>query len=255
MALGLEIFTNNINYIANQPGEKVEPLAEASFDAWIKLYRPNENTANATINYYNKGAMMAWMFDLEIINDTKGKSSLDDVMRYMYNTYYKGKKRGYTDAEFKKGLEKFAGRNLDEFYKKYIYGLDDIDFNKYLGYAGYQVTDEFAGTNEPALGVATSTGNGRIFVTGVSRNSAAWIDGLNVNDEILSIDSVKVTDMSTVLNGRKPGDKINISILRDGLPMTLPVTLLKRPTIKYKIESAAQPTDQQMLVRKKWLSL
>jgi predicted metalloprotease with PDZ domain len=247
--------TNNINYLANQPGNKVETLAEASFDAWIKLYRPNENTANSTINYYNKGAMMAWMFDLEIINDSKGKYSLDDVMRYMYNTYYKGKKRGYTDVEFKQGIEKFAGRNLDEFYKKYIYGLDDIDFNKYLDYAGYHATDELAGNNDPALGVATATGGGKIFVTGVVRNSAAWIDGINVNDEIVAIDSVKVSDMNTVLNGKKPGDKIKVSVLRDGLPMTLPVTLLKKTQVKYKIESVAQPTGQQMLVRKKWLSL
>jgi predicted metalloprotease with PDZ domain len=251
----LASLANNFNYITNLPGAKVEPLAEASYDAWIKLYRPNENTANSTISYYNKGALMAWMFDLEIINDTKGKYSLDDVMRYMYNTYYKTKKRGYTDAEFKQGLEKFAGRNLDEFYKKYIYGLDDIDLGKYLGYAGYQVKDEFAGNNDPALGVATVTSNGKIFVTGVARNSAAWVDGINVNDEIVSIDTVKVTDMNTILNGKKPGDKVSVSVLRDGLPLTLPVTLLKKTQVKYKIESVAQPTDQQMLVRKKWLSL
>jgi predicted metalloprotease with PDZ domain len=173
----------------------------------------------------------------------------------MYNTYYKTKKRGYTDAEFKQGLEKFAGRNLEEFYKKYIYGLDDIDLGKYLGYAGYQVKDEFAGNNDPALGVATVTSNGKIFVTGVARNSAAWVDGINVNDEIVSIDTVKVTDMNTILNGKKPGDKVSVSVLRDGLPLTLPVTLLKKTQVKYKIESVPQPTDQQMLVRKKWLSL
>jgi len=246
---------NNINYISNQPGNKVETLAEASYDAWIKLYRPNENTANSTINYYNKGAMTALIFDLEIINDTKGKYSLDDVMKYMYKTYYKTKKRGYTDKEFKQGLEKFAGRNLDEFYKNYIYGLADIDFEKYLSYAGYHLTDELAGNNDPALGVATTTSNGKTYVNGVTRNSAAWIDGINVNDEITMIDSVKVTDMNTVLNGKKPGDKINVAVLRDGLPLTIPVTLLKKMQIKYKIESVAQPTEQQMLVRKKWLSL
>ena len=58
----------NVNYLANQPGSKVQPLSEASFDAWIKLYRPNENSANNTISYYNKAlAAMALIFDLEII--------------------------------------------------------------------------------------------------------------------------------------------------------------------------------------------
>jgi len=251
----LGVLAADINYVANQPGGKIEPLAEASFDAWIKLYRPNENTANTTISYYNKGSIMALMFDLEIIIDTKGKYSLDDVMHYMYHTYYKTKKRGYTDKEFKQGVEKFAGKNLDEFYKKYIYGLDEIDFDKYLGYAGYHLTDEFAGNNDPALGVATTVAGGKVYVTGVSRNSAAWVDGINVNDEITAIDSAKVTDMTGVLNGKKPGDKINVSVLRDGLPLTLPVTLLKKSQVKFKIDTVAQPTEQQLLVRKKWLSL
>ena len=67
---------DDINYVANQPGDKVQTLAEASYDAWIKLYRPNENTANYHYIYYNKGSIMALMFDLEIINDTQGKYSL-----------------------------------------------------------------------------------------------------------------------------------------------------------------------------------
>ncbi|MFI5161514.1 MAG: M61 family metallopeptidase [Sphingobacteriales bacterium] len=250
----LNALTSDINTVVNQPGNKIQSLSEASFDAWIKYYRPNENSANTNISYYNKGSIIALMFDLEIINDTKCKYCLDDVMRYMYQTYYKTKKRGYTDLEFKHGVEKFAGKNLDEFYKKYIYGLDDIDYDKYLGYAGYHLTDEFAGNNDPALGVATTTVGGKVYVTGVARNSAAWVDGINVNDEITAIDSAKATDMTGVLNGKKPGDKINVSVLRDGLPLTLPVTLLRKTTVKYKIDTLAQPTEQQLLVRKKWLS-
>jgi predicted metalloprotease with PDZ domain len=251
----LSELAGDINYVVNQPGNKIQPLSQTSFDAWIKLYRPNENTVNTTISYYNKGAVMALLLDLEIINDSKGKYSLDDVMKYMYDTYYKGKQRGYTDAEFQEGFEKFARKNLDEFYKKYINGVDDIDFDKYLGYAGYHLTDELAGNNDPALGIITSSGDGKIVITTVLRNSAAWIDGLNVNDEITAIDSAKVTDLSAALNGKKPGDKISVSVLRDGLPLTLTVTLLKKTQKKYHIGSVEQPTGQQLLVRKKWLSL
>ncbi|HEY4197476.1 MAG TPA: PDZ domain-containing protein [Mucilaginibacter sp.] len=245
----------DINYVANQPGNKVQTLAEASYDAWIKYYRPNENSVNTNISYYNKGSIMALMFDLEIINDTKGKSCLDDVMKYMYDTYYKTKKRGYTDLEFKQGLEKLSGKNLDEFYKKYIYGLADIDYDQYLGYAGYHLTDEFAGNNDPNLGVITTTVNGKIMVTNVIRGTAAWIDGINVNDEITAVDDNKVTDMTTLLNGKKPGDQIKVSVLRDGQPLDLPVTLLKKTQVKYRIDSLATPTPEQLEVRKKWLRL
>jgi predicted metalloprotease with PDZ domain len=251
----LRALAGDINYCANQPGNKVQSLADASYDAWIKYYRPNENSVNTNISYYNKGAIMALMFDLEIINDTRGKYSLDDVMKYMYHTCYKTKKCGYTDQEFKQGLEKFSGKNLDEFYKKYIYGLADVDYDKYLGYAGYHLTDELAGNNDPNLGVTTVTANSKITVSNVFRGSAAWVNGINVNDEITAIDGNKVTDMSTVLNGKKPGDQITVSVLRDGLPLNLPVTLLKKTQVKYHIDSLAAPTQQQLEVRKKWLRL
>ncbi len=251
----LEALAADINYVANAPGSRVQSLAEASFDAWIKLYRPNENTNNVTISYYNKGSIIALLFDLEIIHVSKAKYSLDDVMRYMYETYYKGKSRGYTDAEFKAGVEKFAGRSLDDVYAKYVNGLEDVDYEYYLNLAGYHLTDELAGNNDAALGVGIPANNGKLLVSSVVRNSAAWIDGINVNDEITAIDSVKVTDLNAVIGTKKPGDKVVVSVLRDGLPLNLPVTLLKKNLVKYKIEALEQATAQQLLVRKKWLSL
>lgn len=246
---------NEINTLQNTPGERIQPLAEASYDAWIKAYRPNENSVNSTISYYNKGAEAGTLLDLEIINDSKGKYCLDDVMRYMYDTYYKEKKRGYTDAEFKQGLEKFAGRKLDQFYKDYIYGLAPIDYGKYLAYAGYKITDELAGSNDPTLGINVVNNNGKKIVTAVLRGSAGWIDGINVNDELVSIDGAPVEDPATMLNGKKVGDKISVAVMRDNLPLTLQVTLLRNPRVNYKVEELPSPTADQLTVRKKWLGL
>jgi predicted metalloprotease with PDZ domain len=251
----LNALAGDINVIENQPGAKVQPLAEASFDAWIKAYRPNENSYNSTISYYDKGAVVAMLLDLEIINNSNGRHSLDDVMKYMYTTYYKLKKRGYTDAEFKQGLEKFAGQNLDDFYRKYINGLSAIDYNKYLGYAGYKLTDESAASNDPSLRISIANVNGKKVVNAVARGGAGWIGGINVNDEITAIDTTQVTDEATMLNGKKPGDKVMVKVNRDGLPLTLPVTLLRNDRVKYKIDSLATASPQQLTVRKKWLNL
>jgi predicted metalloprotease with PDZ domain len=250
----LDASAGDINMQENQPGTKIQSLSESSFDSWIKAYRPNENSVNSTISYYTKGAIAGMLLDLEIINDSKGKHSLDDVMRYMYNTYYKLKKRGYTDMEFKQGLEKFAGRNLDDFYKNYVNGLTPIDYNKYLGYAGYKMTDELAASNDPTLGVAVAN-NGKKIVTAVLLGSAGWIDGINVNDELMTIDGAPITDIATMLNGKKPGDKISVTVSRDGLLITLPVTLLRNNRVNYKIEPLTDATPQQLEVRKKWLNL
>jgi predicted metalloprotease with PDZ domain len=248
----LDDMVGDINTVENQPGAKVQPLSESSFDAWIKSYRPNENSYNTGISYYDKGAVIGMLLDLEIINSTGGKQSLDDVMKYMYNTYYKGKKRGYTDAEFKLAFEKFAGKNLDDFYARYINGVANIDYNKYIGYAGYKLVDELADSNEPSLGIFT---NQRKIVTTVLRGGAGWVDGINVNDEITSIDGTPVTDMKTALNGKKPGDKVTVTVTRDGQAYNLPVTLLRNNSFKYKITDTGAATAQQLAVRKKWLKL
>jgi predicted metalloprotease with PDZ domain len=252
----LDAAAGDINGMENTPGTKMQPLAESSYDAWIKSYRPNENSINTGISYYTKGAGIAMLLDLEIINDSKGKYCLDDVMKYMYITYYKGLKRGYTDAEFKKGFEKFAGKNLDAFYADYIYGLTPINYDKYLGYAGYKITDDLAATNDPTLGIATIVNNGKKIVTTVLRGSAAWVDGINVNDELVSIDGTPITDVPAMLTGKKVGDKVTIIVNRDGLPITLPVTLLRNNRVKFKIIPAAdEPTAEQLVVRTKWLKL
>jgi len=250
----LKVLSNDINSVENTPGKKIQSVADASYDAWIKAYRPNENTANSTISYYSKGSVLAFLLDLEIINDSNAKYSLDDVMRYMYYEYYKTKKRGYTDAEFKLGLEKFVGKNLDDFYKKYVYGLDDIDYNKYLSYAGYTTVDENATSNTPTLGVTLSTGNKKT-VTTVVRNSAAWVDGINTGDELTSVDGNTVIDTAVLFKDKKPGDQITVNLTRDGLPLSLPVTLLRNTHVKYAIETLPNPSPQQLKVRNKWLKL
>jgi len=252
----LEDALGDINTVENQPGTQVQPLAEASFDAWIKAYRPNENSYNTGISYYDKGAVVALLLDLEIINATNGKKSLDDVMKYMYDTYYKGKKRGYTDAEFKAGFEKFAGKNLNDFYAKYINGLAAIDYNKYLGYAGYKITDQLADSNNATLGIGTSNqANGKKTISMVLRDGAGWVDGLNVGDELVSIDGTPVTDLAAAVAAHKVGDKLTIAVNRDGKPYTLPVTLLRNNRVQYKAEELPNPTAQQLAVRKKWLKL
>ena len=251
----LGVMANDINQVENTPGKKIQSIADASYDAWIKAYRPTENSNNSTISYYSKGSVAALLLDLEIINDSHTQYSLDDVMKYMYHEYYKTLKRGYTDAEFKKGLEKFAGKNLDDFYKKYVYGVADVDYNKYLDYAGYQLTDEAAGTNDPSLGIMTASTGGKILVTNVLRDGTAWVDGINVNDEIVSVDGTPVTDANNILTNKKVGDKLSITINRDGLSLVLPVTLLRNALVKYKIETVATPSAQQLKVRNKWLKL
>ena len=251
----LDIVAKEINLVENQPGNRVQPVSEASFDAWIKQYRPNENSRNSGISYYNKGALIALVMDLEIINESKGEKNLDNLMKDMYDEFYKKQGRGYTDAEFKAMAEKTAGKSFDKIYSDYVNGTKAIDYKQILGYAGLSLENTADGQNEPFLGVTTSNNDGKITISNVSRNSAAWVGGLNVNDELLGIDGYRVTDVDRIISQKNVGDKITVLVSRDGVLKDIEVNLMKNSVLKYVITPIENPTALQLKVRSKWLDL
>lgn len=251
-----------ISALENQPGNKIQTLSESSFDAWIKQYRPNENSNNSTISYYSKGALIALIMDLEIIHSTKGKAGLDEVMKAMYDEYYVKQKRGYTDKEFKEMAEKIAGHSLNDMYDNYINGLATIDYGKYLNYAGMSIKNDAENSVEPFLGISASLREGKMYISQVARGSGAWNGGLNVNDEILSIDSYRIentrtgsVEMLKYIATRQVGEKVKVTVIRDGMEKVIEVSLRKSPSLKYSISPIENPSAQQMAVRKRWLKL
>ncbi len=252
----------SISALENEPGNKIQSASESSFDAWIKQYRPNENSRNSTVSYYSKGSVLALIMDLEIIHSTNGKAGLDEVMKAMYDEYYVKQKRGYTDQEFKAMAEKIAGHSLNEIYDNYVNGLKTIDYNKYLNYAGYSIKNDAEQLNEAYLGIATALREGKMMISQVARGSGAWNAGLNVNDEIVSIDNyvIKKTSSGSVemlkhIAGQRVGDKVKVSVIRDGLEKIIEVPLGRNPSAKYSISSIEVPSASQMNVRKRWLKL
>jgi predicted metalloprotease with PDZ domain len=254
---------NTITQVENQPGNRVDPVSQASFDAWIKQYRPNENSVNSTISYYSKGALIALIMDLEIIQSTNGKLGLDEVMKAMYDEYYVKKSRGFTDAEFKAMAEKIAGKSFDDIYSNYVNDVKTIDYNKYLNYAGLALIDEAAAANDPYLGANTTLRDGKIIVTSVLRQSPAWVSGLNVNDEILAMDDLRINNVSDprmsevnkFISSKRVGDKIKVLLNRDGELLTIDLSLVKNPNHKFKITSIESASPSQLAVKKRWLSL
>jgi predicted metalloprotease with PDZ domain len=257
-----------VGTVVNTPGAKVMSAAASSFDAWINgAYRPNENSKNTFVSYYSKGEVVGLLMDLEIANATKGAKSLDNVMKAMY-LQCKILKRGYTDAEFKAMVEKVSGMDFTNFWAKYVTGTADIEYAKYLGYAGIDVTTENATPGKPVSGAGLAVGKG-ITVATVTRNSAAWVDGLNVNDEILSIDGESINDIMKdvkpvpnlsldnlkVITNKNIGDKIVVKVKRDGMEKDITLTLKENPNIRIKTKINADASPVQLAVRKKWMEL
>ncbi|SEM50880.1 Predicted metalloprotease, contains C-terminal PDZ domain [bacterium A37T11] len=260
--LGPEQYLNtlcgDVQAVENRPGHNVQSLADASFDAWIKSYRPDENSANTGISYYNKGALMAAMLDLSIIKATDGQKHLDDVMKAMYAEYYKKEKRGYTDQEFIAMAEKVAGISLAEIYEA-VTTAGTPDYNKYLHYAGLELIDANEGLKQPYLGASTGLTEGRLLITTVTRESGAWVGGLNVKDELLAVNGVRLDaagkELDRILAASKVGDTIKVLVARDGLIKELTVTLGQDPNKRYMIRPLQNLSEAQKTVMRKWLSL
>ncbi len=248
----------SITNVDNTPGTRVQSAADASFDAWIKYYRPNENSNNTSVSYYSKGEVIGMLMDLEIANATKGTKSLDDVMKAMY-LQCKKLNRGYTDAEFKAKAEEVSGISFNDFYAKYVTGTARVDYAKYFGYAGIDVTNDNEGKSLPYLGIATKEmAAGRVFISAVSRNSSAWVDGLNVNDEVLRIDGAPVEiafERKPVITGKNVGDVVKFVVGRDGKAKEISVTLKSSTGIKLLTNVNDKPSPAQTLVRKKWMGI
>jgi predicted metalloprotease with PDZ domain len=252
----LDIIGSSITSVENTPGVKVQSLAESSFDAWIKSYRPNENSRNAEISYYSKGALIGMLLDLEIMNQTKGEKNLDQVFRNMYQKYYKKLNRGFTEKEMQQELEKVAGIKLDDFFRDYINGTVTPDYNKYLAYAGLRLTNLNTNNQEAFLGANTANQAGKIVVTNVLRDGSAWKSGLNVNDEILALNGYRISDdLNKSMGGRQAGEKMNLIVNRDGRLLSIDITLEKNQNLKYKVEKMPEQTPAQQNIYRKWLRI
>ncbi|WP_033316777.1 M61 family metallopeptidase [Pontibacter roseus] len=252
----LDVVAGSISSVENTPGNKIQSVSESSFDAWIKYYRRNENSNNAEVSYYTKGGVMGQLLNMEIMKSTKGEKSLDDVMRYMYDRYYKKLDRAFTEQEFKEALERAAGKKFDDFFRDYIHGTRTPDYNSYFEAAGLRLVDLNKDVLNLNWGAGTAMENGRMVIKSVSRGSSAWEGGLNVNDEIIAIDGYRVEDdIKPLISGRAIGEKLPVTVSRDGKLLTLEVPIVEDKNVRYRLERVENPTALQQKIYSKWLKL
>ncbi|PJA99883.1 MAG: peptidase M61 [Ignavibacteriales bacterium CG_4_9_14_3_um_filter_30_11] len=248
---------SSISSLENQPGNKVQSAAMSSFDAWIKYYRSNENSDNTEISYYSKGAVLGMLLDLEIINSTNGLKSYDDVLRLLYRKYYKELKRGFTEKEFKTTVEVIVGKNMDDFFNKYVNGTEQVNYNKYLGYAGLQLIDQKNDNNEIDLGFFSKTKNSNLFIKRVIDGTPAYNSGLNVDDEIIAVNDYRIDEktLDNILENFPIGSELDFLLSRDGKLMNIKVKLEVNHVKKFNIVDLNNVTDKQKLVYNKWLRI
>ncbi|WP_237586905.1 M61 family metallopeptidase [Pontibacter russatus] len=252
----LDIIAGSITSVESTPGNKVQTVAEASFDAWIKYYRSNENSRNAEVSYYTKGGVLGHLLNMEVMEATKGEKSLDDVMRYMYERYYKQLDRGFTEKEFKEAVEKVSGRNMDAFFRDFVNGTKTPDYNSYFDAAGLRLVNINEGGKAASWGASTVVSDGRVLVRSVSRGGSAYEGGLNANDEVVAINGYRVgEDLDSFVNRLDIGDTTEVVVAREGRLLTLHIPILKDESVRYRFERVPNPSSVQQKVFNEWLAL
>ncbi|MEA5568037.1 M61 family metallopeptidase [Anabaena sp. UHCC 0399] len=250
----LNYWSKEITRFLTTPGRKVQSLAESSFDAWIKLYRPDANSGNSQISYYLKGEMVSLLLDLLIRARHRNQHSLDDVMRRMWHEFGQPE-IGYTPQQLQAVIESVAEVNLAEFFECYIDGTEELPFNQYLEPFGlYLVTEK---EEEPYLGIKVHTDNGREMIKFVEAGSPAQLAGIDAGDELLAIAGIKVTShqLSDRLKDYQPHDPIQITIFHQDELRTLSVTLGQPRPMKYQVLAIKDPNSIQQENFAGWLGM
>ncbi len=247
----LSDLAKDIAGVENTPGTQIESAASASWDAWIKYYRPNENSRNSTVSYYDKGALLGGILNLWIIQNTNGAKCLDDVFQLLYKNYFLKQGRGFTDAELENAFSTVAGTSAAGFFKDYIYGVKTPDYAAIFNQFGYTWSDTNVGKSVPFAGFTATAGR----ITSIYKGSPAFVAGLNVGDEISQVNQAEFAGLDKLMADKKVGDVLSFRVKRDGLERNFELTLVQTPMKAFTIQSVENPTASQLALRKKWLSL
>jgi predicted metalloprotease with PDZ domain len=249
----LDALSNKIEELQTTPGRAVQPVDLASFDAWIKYYRPDENSLNTSISYYTKGAVIGFLIDARIRQLSGGTKSLDDAMRAAYQKF--SGERGYTPEQFREVVEQVAGQSLGDIWATAIEGTAELDYTRALATLGLRFRTPAAPSTRPWLGVTTRIDNGRLLVSGVRRDTPAMAAGLNVDDEIIAIDEfrVRADQLNARLDQYRAGDRVTVLVARRDQLMRLEVEFGTDPGRQWRLETdpSAAPAQQQQ--RARWL--
>lgn len=177
----LRLLNKTINQVMQTPGRELQSVAQASFDAWVKYYRQDENTPNATVSYYAKGSLVALCFDLALRE--QGKATLDDVMRALYARCNAGP---MSEADFAAVLEELGGRSFGRELAAWVHGTRELPLKDLLEKNGVSVFEDPAQVAQ-RLGLRVSEAQGLVIKT-VLRGGAAGQAGLCAGDEWLGIE-------------------------------------------------------------------
>lgn len=244
----LDLFAQTVTRVQKSKGRLTQSLAQSSYEAWTKFYQQDENAPNAIVSYYTKGALLAFVLDVEIRKQSNGEKTLDDIVKHVWDGY---QSCGLEDNTIQTIINQITNTDFSEFFKDYLYGVKELPLQACFEYMGIdcQFVEYLADLSD--FGLSVSTQGEFSQITQVFADSSAQLAGLYVGDKIVSVNFQHLKDKALIaqLNQYAPGEVIKVGVLRDELLMEIPVMIGQiNPTfckLSLKTELDKQTIKQQ----------
>jgi predicted metalloprotease with PDZ domain len=268
----LELLGRTVTRVLRWSGRFKMSLEDASWDAWIKYYRQDENTPNSQVSYYTKGSLVALAADVTIRQATEGKKSLDDVMRLLFLRYgdnVDGRGPGVPEGGVEAACSEVAGIDMTPFFDEYLRGLNDVPLGGLLEPFGIRLhvrpvesdadqggkPGKAAADQRGTLNVSLGGGDDGAHLSVVHDGGAAQLAGLSAGDVIIAVDGLKVTrsTLNKVIGDHAPGDRVKIHAFRRDELFDVDVTI-GAPDMRaawFTLDDKATPA--QLANRAAWL--
>ena len=239
-----------IDRLQHAPGRFLMSLEEASWEVWA----PSDNSDNNSVSYYTKGEIAGFLLDIEIRARTGGEKSLDDVMRYLMETYA-NQGVGVPEDGFRMALNTVAGSNFNEFYASVVQSRRELDYTRYASQAGLLIR---ANRQLPTLYIGiqfVEVDGGLARISRVIPDSPASAAGIDTGDILLAFGDRRVTfnNFQSEFRRRKLGETIDLTIARGDRILVLELKPGETQEEIWTIIDAPNVTPEQMEIRNRWI--
>ena len=242
-----------ISELAEHPAQRWKTLEEASLEAWLEKYRFYRRP-DWSFSYYSKGAIVTMLLDVSIRDATDNRRSMDDVLRYL-NEQFARQGRFYDDRrDIPAAVATIAGRDLDDFFRRYVSGTEEIPYDAFFRVVGLELRREEKTRGWLGLSVFREA-SGLVVVDEVEPNSAAARAGILEGDILVSMDGERVgRDFDRKVRRLSPGRTVRLRFRREEEEREVKLTASGRAEVTFRLEETRDADARARRLRDGWLA-
>ena len=248
----LALFAQTITRVQKSTGRFTQSLAQSSYAAWTKFYQQDENAPNAIVSYYTKGALLAFVLDIEIRKQTDNQKSLDNVLQYAWEHY---QEYGLENNTIQIIVNQITNSDLSQFFDDYLYDVKELPLQASFAYVGVECEFVKHEKDLSDFGLSIKTQGEFSHITQVFSNSSAQHAGLYVGDKIVSVNYQQLKDKELIaqINKHIEGDVIKVGILRDELLLEISVAIGKITPSFCQLSLISETNEKITNQQRQWL--